>query len=52
MLHPISSNGLIDLEIQATGDTPIDDHPPKRTWASPWPRRSWAMASPGWEFSA
>ena len=26
MLHQISSHGLIDLEIQATGDTHIDDH--------------------------
>jgi imidazoleglycerol phosphate dehydratase HisB len=25
-LHQISSHGLIDLEIQATGDTHIDDH--------------------------
>lgn len=26
MLHQISSHGLIDLEIQATGDIEIDDH--------------------------
>ena len=26
MLHQISSHGLIDLEINATGDTHIDDH--------------------------
>jgi imidazoleglycerol-phosphate dehydratase len=26
MLHQISSHGLIDLEIQASGDTHIDDH--------------------------
>ena len=26
MLHQISSHGLIDLEVQATGDTEIDDH--------------------------
>ncbi len=26
MLHQISSHGLIDLEIRATGDTHIDDH--------------------------
>ncbi len=26
MLHQIASHGLIDLEIQATGDTHIDDH--------------------------
>ena len=26
MLHQISSHGLIDLEITATGDTHIDDH--------------------------
>ncbi len=26
MLHQISSHGLIDLEISATGDTHIDDH--------------------------
>ena len=26
MLHQISSHGLIDLDIQATGDTHIDDH--------------------------
>jgi imidazoleglycerol-phosphate dehydratase len=26
MLHQISSHGLIDLEIQAVGDTHIDDH--------------------------
>ena len=26
MLHQISSHGLIDLEIQAKGDTHIDDH--------------------------
>ena len=26
MLHQISSHGLIDLEINAVGDTHIDDH--------------------------
>ena len=26
MLHQISSHGLLDLEIQAVGDTHIDDH--------------------------
>ena len=26
MLHQISSHGLIDLELQAIGDTHIDDH--------------------------
>lgn len=26
MLHQISSHGLIDLDVQATGDTEIDDH--------------------------
>jgi imidazoleglycerol-phosphate dehydratase len=26
MLHQISSHGLIDLEVQATGDVEIDDH--------------------------
>jgi imidazoleglycerol-phosphate dehydratase len=28
MLHQISSHGLLDLEISATGDTHIDDHHP------------------------
>ena len=26
MIHQISSHGLVDLNIQATGDTHIDDH--------------------------
>jgi len=26
MLHQLASHGLIDLEVQATGDLQIDDH--------------------------
>jgi len=46
MLHQPASHGLIDLEVQATGDLQIDDHHTNEDVGSLWGKRwgkHWAL---------